>query len=260
MLDRRAQVCRDCPGEPKTIAKVSSRAKALKASSDAPHGVGYGAFYHQSFKRAFDSGTDILWTAICPEFAGGNVNTWLYLTAMNRAALSVEAHIAYRGKKPAELWLFDWSTPEMHHQRLCKFAALAPYLGTASFGGADHPTLTIWNTTEEISSGRWKNSVSLFDRRENDWALIYSHEYAAQLSHQTEPWTGSWGPHLETFQEPYAGTHLMGAIDTQLRSASAPGVWSEWARLDDVQSYIVNEELGFRPTLIQPNSDWTAVS
>ena len=54
----------------------------------APGGVGYGVFCNDSYKQALNAGTAGLRLDLSagPE---GNVDTWLYLTATNRAALGI---------------------------------------------------------------------------------------------------------------------------------------------------------------------------
>jgi hypothetical protein len=63
-----------------------------------PGGVGFGVFYDAAYKFAFDSGTAAEFSILCPDRPGGNVDTWLYLTATNRSALGVEAYVAYYGQ------------------------------------------------------------------------------------------------------------------------------------------------------------------
>jgi len=57
-----------------------------KQTAPVPGGVGYGVFYNGSFKSAFALGTSLYFEIVCPTSPGGNVNTWLYLTAMNGSA------------------------------------------------------------------------------------------------------------------------------------------------------------------------------
>jgi hypothetical protein len=52
-----------------------------------PGGVGEGVFYTPDFKTNWGLGTSISCDFVCPVPPGGNVNTWLYLTATNRSGL-----------------------------------------------------------------------------------------------------------------------------------------------------------------------------
>src|SRR4051794_41758362 len=60
-----------------------------------PGGVGEGFFYTPDFKTSWGLGTSISGDFVCPALPGGNVNTWLYLTATNRSGLGVEAFVSY---------------------------------------------------------------------------------------------------------------------------------------------------------------------
>jgi hypothetical protein len=40
---------------------------------------------------------------------GGNVNTWLYLTATNRSGLGVEALVSYDGQNTPHFRVYDWA-------------------------------------------------------------------------------------------------------------------------------------------------------
>jgi hypothetical protein len=54
-----------------------------KKTGPVPGGVGYGMFYNGAFRTAFARGTSLYYEIVCPHQPGGNVNTWLYLTATN---------------------------------------------------------------------------------------------------------------------------------------------------------------------------------
>jgi hypothetical protein len=58
-----------------------------------PGGVGYGIFYRPDYKVVWDTGSAIESYIVCPTTPGGNVNTWLYLTATNRTGRGVEAWV-----------------------------------------------------------------------------------------------------------------------------------------------------------------------
>ena len=58
-----------------------------------PGGVGEGIFYNPDFKTSWGLGTSFSCDYVCPTPPGGNVNTWLYITATNRSGLGVEAFV-----------------------------------------------------------------------------------------------------------------------------------------------------------------------
>src|SRR5262249_46264691 len=96
-----------------------------------PGGVGYGMFYNAAFKTNFATGTAIYWELICPNPPGGNVNTFLYLTATNRSAKGVEAFISYNGQSQTFFKVFDWARyPAAPWQTNVPFASLGNYLRT----------------------------------------------------------------------------------------------------------------------------------
>lgn len=81
----------------------------LKTTPPVPGGVGYGFFYTDpGFKTAWGHGTSLAFDIVCPTPPGGNVNTWLYLTATNRSGKGVEAFISYNGQNDTHFKVFDW--------------------------------------------------------------------------------------------------------------------------------------------------------
>jgi hypothetical protein len=74
-----------------------------------PGGVGEGFFYNPDFKTSWGLGTSISGDFVCPAPPGGNVNTWLYLTATNRSGLGVEAFVSYDGQDTPHFRVFDWA-------------------------------------------------------------------------------------------------------------------------------------------------------
>ena len=98
-----------------------------KKTGPVPGGVGYGMFYEGAFRTAFARGTSLYYEIICPHQPGGNVNTWLYLTATNRAQKGVEAFVAYRGQNDTRFKVFDWARSDQWQTNI-PFANLTSYL------------------------------------------------------------------------------------------------------------------------------------
>jgi hypothetical protein len=246
---------------------VSSVARSLSvdelADAPVPGGVGAGFFYSESFKHAWDGGTSIRCDFVCPTPPGGNVNTWLYLTATNRSGMGVEAFVLYYGQNEMYFRIFDWARgPDDYWQTNIPLAQLAPYLASSSAHGHPHQTLTIWNSTAATTADKtsWENSVLLFNHQRGGWDQVYSFAYAATDSEQKDVWVGSWGPIVETFQDVYSGTNPMGALQTQLASQDAMGNWGDWALLSDSNSYWRTDNKGFQTSFIDPNYAFVVVS
>jgi hypothetical protein len=236
-----------------------------------PGGVGYGCFFTDGFKVAFSEGAEIQWNVVCPDRPGGNVRSFLYLTATNRASLGVEALVAYEPDGTLRFLVFDWALPDTpgptgnsaRWRVSLSRADLEPYLSPHQIVTPQGPLplqiLPLLNSTVELSPGWWQNSVLLFDHSRNGWDQIYSHQYSAGLLDQQATWLGSWGPIVETFQPWFAGTAPMGALNVQLRAAAA-GVWLAWERLAPDQSSLRDDNTGFSQILLDPNYDWLVVS
>src|SRR5260221_4904667 len=94
-----------------------------------PGGVGYGLFFNPAFKTGWGRGTSITFDIVCPIPPGGNVNTWLYLTATNRAAMGVEAFISYNGQNDTHFRVFDWARSDQWQTDI-PFIGLSDYLVT----------------------------------------------------------------------------------------------------------------------------------
>lgn len=91
------------------IGKAPLAALAKKKTPPVPGGVGYGFFYNTAFKTAFYGGTSFYFEVVCPRPPGGNVNTWLYLTGMNRASRGIEAFVSYYAQQEPHFKVFDWA-------------------------------------------------------------------------------------------------------------------------------------------------------
>jgi hypothetical protein len=216
-----------------------------------PGGVGYGVFYNTAYKSAFAGGTSLYFEIVCPNPPGGNVNTWLYLTGMNRAGRGIEAFVSYYAQTEPHFKVFDWARTD-HWQIDCPFGALGSYLGTRSAHGTSYQTLGVWNSTYEISSTQWRNEALLWNRAAARWDLIYRYDYTGTRAEQTGGWIGSWGPIVETFQSPYQNTNRFGGLSTMLISKGNTG-WGSWSLLSAANSYIRTDNLGFYLVFLDAN-------
>ncbi|HEX4837680.1 MAG TPA: hypothetical protein VFV03_04055 [Solirubrobacteraceae bacterium] len=230
-----------------TVAAAENRKTA-----PVPGGVGYGIFYTTAFKSAFDGGTSFYFEIVCPSPPGGNVNTWLYLTGMNRASRGIEAFVSYYAQENFHFKVFDWARAD-HWQIDCPFANLSNYLGSVVAHGSSYQVLGVWNSTFQISSTQWRNEAWLWNRSANRWDLIYRYDYVGTQAEQTGGWIGSWAPIVETFQSPYFCTKPMGALNTMLISRNASGTWGSWQLLSAANSYVRTDNVGFHPVFLDPN-------
>jgi len=189
-----------------------------------PGGVGRGFFYNDTFRTGFAQGTSSYFEIVCPDRPSGNVDTFLYLTGMNRSGRGLEAFVSYHGQDEPRFKVFDWSRPEAEHwQTDIGFGILGSYLGTTSAHGRNYQTIGVWNSTYELSPARWRNEALLWNRAAGRWDLIYQHDYTGTYAEQVGGWVGSWGPIVETFQNTYYCTNPMGALSTMLIGRNASG-------------------------------------
>jgi hypothetical protein len=224
-----------------------------------PGGVGYGVFYSSAFKTGWGHGTSFSCDFVCPVPPGGNVNTWLYLTATNRSGLGVEAFVAYNGQGSPHFRVFDWARTD-HWQTDIPFTSLQKYLTTQSAHGHPYPVLPVWNSTWLIGANRYRNQALLYDHSRGGWDLIYQYDYAGTDAQQKSAWVGSWGPIVETFQPLYVHTNQMGVLGTQLISADNNGQWGSWALLAPSNSYVRADNVGFHLVFLDPNYAFTVNS
>ncbi|HAT32579.1 MAG TPA: hypothetical protein DCW29_17555 [Janthinobacterium sp.] len=224
-----------------------------------PGGVGYGIFYSPAYKTNWGTGTSMAFDAVCPNPPGGNVNTYLYLTATNRAGLGVEAFVSYNGQNDTHFRVFDWSRND-HWQTDIPFSQLGNYLSTGSAHGHPYPILPIWNSTWRISGSTYRNQALLYNHVRGGWDLIYQHDYTATDAQQKNAWIGSWAPIVETFQPSYNHTHPMGALATQLISANGNGQWGNWAMLAQSNATIRTDNVGFHREFLDPDYAFIVVS
>jgi hypothetical protein len=234
------------------VGKGPLEALAKKRTPPVPGGVGYGLFYTNAFKSAFYGGTSMYFEIVCPQPPGGNVNTWLYLTGMNRAGRGIEAFVSYNAQTEPHFKVFDWARSD-HWQTDCPFGALGSYLGNVAAHGSTYRALGVWNSTYQIAAGQWRNEALLWNRSARRWDLLYRYDYSGTQAEQISGWTGSWGPIVETFQSPYQNTSPFGALSTMLISRGSSGAWGSWQFLSAANSSIRNDNQGFYLVFLDPN-------
>jgi hypothetical protein len=227
-------------------------ALAKEKDQPVPGGVGYGPFYTSAFKSGFAQGTSLYFEIVCPTSPGGNVNTWFYLTGMNRAGRGIEAFVSYNAQTTPRFKVFDWARTDQWQTDI-PFGSLGSYLGTTSAHGTSYQTLGVWNSTYQISSTQWRNEALLWNRAAGRWDLFYRYDYAGTLAQQTGGWTGSWGPIVETFQSSYLNTNRFGALNTMLISRNSSGAWGSWQFLSGANSYIRTDNVGFFVVFLDAN-------
>jgi hypothetical protein len=137
---------------------------------------------------------------------------------------------------------------------------LSQYLRAQTYQGQDCPILSIWNSTYRTAPQTWRNSVFLYDRLQNNWALVYQFDYSASDAAQKADYFGSWGPIVETFQNLYSGTNPMGALNVQLRSANPAGNWGPWSGLGGSQGIFRSDNVGLHQAYLDPDFNWIITS
>jgi hypothetical protein len=218
-------------------------------------------FYSDAFKINWATGSAISWEIICPSPPGGNVNTFLYLTATNRTGKGVEAFISYNGQHLAFFQVFDWARfPTNPWQTNVPFAALGSYVRPQTAHGQLYQVLPLLNVTFQSTASHWYNQVWLSNHVANRWDLIYQFDYPATLAEQYGAWVGSWGPIIETFQGTYHGTNVMGALNTQLIARDSNHQWGTWQFLTPSDSSIRTDNIGFHLLFLDPNHGWAVNS
>jgi hypothetical protein len=217
-----------------------------------PGGVGEGFFYTPDFKTSWGLGTSFSCDFVCPVPPGGNVNTWLYLTATNRSGLGVEAFVSYNGQDTPHFRVYDWARSDPW-QTDVPFTSLDNYITTMPAHGNPYPVLPVWNGTWAIDAGTYRNQALLYNNVRGGWDLVYQYDYAATDAQQKTGWVGSWAPIIETFQPLYVDTNPMGALGAQLVSLDNNGVWGSWEPLSPSDSYVRTDNVGFNLVFLDPN-------
>jgi hypothetical protein len=223
-----------------------------------PGGVGFGVFYRPRYRVDFDTGTAAEYTILCPTRAGGDVHGWLYLTAMNRASRGPEAFVAYEGQQELVFLVFDWARTD-RWQVSIPYSGLQPYLRGSILRGEMYQALRVLTLTFCSGEALWTNEVYLENAVTGRFALMYAHDYVATKADQQFGWDGSWGPIIETFQNRHRETEELGFADfsvTSRRSAE----WDEWERLSPADTYVVQDDAGFRMIYLSPNHTFLAAA
>jgi hypothetical protein len=243
------------------LAGVLARQVVPMPAGPVPGGVGYGMFYHDSFRNNWTTGTALYWEIICPTPPGGNINTFLYLTATNRSAKGAEAFIAYTGQNQTFFKIYDWArSPGGPWQTNIPFANLANYTRRESAHGQSYQVLPLLNVTYQSAGDQWYNQVWLWNHPANRWDLIYQFDYSATPAEQQGVWVGSWGPIVETFQNLYQGSDPLGALNTQISGRRANNRWDAWHLLGPADSYVRTDNTGFHLLFLDPNHTWAVNS
>jgi hypothetical protein len=217
-----------------------------------PGGVGEGVFYTPDFKTSWGLGTSISCDFVCPVPPGGNVNTWLYLTATNRSGLGVEAFVSYDGQETPHFRVYDWARTDPW-QIDSPFTALENYLTTISAHGVPYPALPVWNSTWAIGANQYRNQALLYNNARGGWDIVYQYDYAATEAQQKAGWIGSWAPIVETFQSLYVQTNPMGALAALVIGSDNNGVWGSWTPPSPSNSYLRTDNVGFNLVFVDPN-------
>ncbi|MFD6878345.1 hypothetical protein ACFYM0_36735 [Streptomyces sp. NPDC006487] len=234
---------------------------ALAEQQPVPGGVGYGFYYYDAFKRAFSTGTSLGWDIICPNTPGGNVNNFLYVTAMNRAVLGLEAYVHYYAQTAPRFKVYDWARPANPWQTDLPWSHMTEYLRNVSSHGQTRQVLGVTNTTVQVTPGTWRNEVYLYNAVRGRYDLIYQFDYAATLAQQIAPvFNGTWAPIVETFQPSYSGTKPLGALATSTCTRDSAGNWGPWGLLAFYQSYVRTDNIGFHVEFLDPNYNFAVKS
>jgi hypothetical protein len=227
-----------------------------------PGGVGMGLIFTDDYRIAWGQGTSLRYDIVCPLLPGGNVSTWLYLTATNRSKMGVEALVAYHAQDEARLFIWDWALQTPGFVVDIPLSSLQAYIQSSQGANAQR-TLSIWNSTYSIGGLYYRNAVYLYNRLRESWDLVYLNDYSANDAGQKPLGSGVggwWGPIVETFQPVYSGTNPMGFKRTSFSHADTFGRWSDWALLKPDQSFVREDNAGFEIRDMNPNFGFVVIS
>lgn len=105
MIKKQTQVTASCRNA--AISRLQAFLQEGYKREPTESHVGYGFYYQDSFRTAFDTGTAIALDFIAPTKTSGNISNYLYLTATNRASKGVEALIYYSPQEDMRFRVFD---------------------------------------------------------------------------------------------------------------------------------------------------------
>ena len=230
------------------------------ADPPPPGGVGFGFYYDPSYKVAWETGSALEVSIVCPTVAGGNVNDWLYLTSTNRTGKGVEALVSYYAQDELSLKVYEWALPADRWQVDRPYSQLTDYLGSLDINGVMYQTLHVLNSTYQIGKASWRNEVSLFNSALQDMDIVYSFDYASTIWEQKAAGAGFWAPIVETFQDRYNGTRPLGFADTSLAARFVESGWGAWEALAPSNAYLEKDFESFTISFLNPNDTWIVAS
>jgi len=231
------------------------------ADPPPPGGVGFGFYYDPSYKIAWETGSALEVSIVCPTVAGGNVNDWLYLTSTNRTGKGVEALISYFAQDELSFKVYDWAQPDADRWQVDRpYSQLLDYLGLLEIDGKPYQTLHELNSTHQTGTFSWSNEVSLFNPISQQLDLVYSYDYSATIWEQKSGSAGFWAPIVETFQDRYSGTRPLGFASTNLAPRLAESGWGAWEALSPSTAHLQKDFESFRIVYLNPNDTWIVTS
>ncbi len=246
-----------------SAAPATEGAEEEEDSADPPPpgGVGYGFFYNPSYKVAWETGSALEFSIVCPTVPGGNVNDWLYLTATNRTGKGVEALVSYFAQDEFSFKVYDWARADGDRWQIDRsYSTLTDYLGSLEIDGTTYQALYVFNSTYQTGTGSWSNEVSLFNPTSQQLDLAYSFDYPASIREQKTGWVGSWAPIVETFQERYSETSPLGFAYTNVAPRDAASNWDVWEALAPSAADLRKDFESFTIAYLNPNDTWIVTS
>ncbi len=263
--DRRLRTLAHAIGAPHLVTAIAILQAIDAGTPPIPGGVGFGLLYWTDlsggFVSSFVGGTAIAFDVVAPTPPGGSVSTFLYLTATNRAGLGVEAFVSYNGQDDTHFKVYDWARVDSDPWQLdIPLAGLDDYRHGRFTHDVTLGVFPVWNSTYQIDGAQWRNDVSLHNRTTCDWDLVYRYDYAATDVDQQPTDLGGlhtsfWGPIVETFEDTYVGTDVMGFLSIQLASADGDVVWADWAPCTAIDTLVSPPTSGFTTVFLDPNTD-----
>jgi hypothetical protein len=229
--------------------------------------VGFGVFYNQPFQWDYSTGTVLMVNPLTPSTVGGNNQSWLFLTSMNRAGKGVEAFPVYFGQNLVGYQVFDWSRAfepndspwavGLPNSSLSSYIYSIPLSNDGWNTFEQFPSLGLVNQTYLLHDTTWVNEVYLLNPGNNTFDLIYSHTYSALITEQHDSFFGHWGPIIETFQAQYNNTNKLGFAYAQVSTIISACCYGSFYPLGIDNSSIENDNQGFVTWFFDPN--WTFV-
>lgn len=210
------------------------------------------------FKKAFGTGTALLWEILFSDSIGGDFNPksedFIYITAWNRASFGCEALLSYHHSDAPALAVYD----HVYGAFTCPpqpISLFQQYVVNKVVGGIDVRSITLLNVTYREEDG-WVNDVSLISERKGQSFRLYRSPKPCRVSasaQKTEFWfDGSCGPTVEPSRI-FTGTSPIGWANARLSRRDEAGKWTEYQLLSEGQSTIEPGCGCFRPRYVEPN-------